>query len=136
MNKNWQDVHEFHVKFNHPLSDKPTMLNHDRVPKRYKWMLEEIDEFKDAKDIYEQADAMIDLIYFALGTLVEMGLKPESLFEIVHNANMQKLWTDGKPRLNSDGKIIKPSTWQDPYPLLKSEIDKQLIIDFESEIKI
>ena len=40
-------------------------------------MLEKIIEFLDAvkeQDIVEQADTMIDTIYFALGTLVEMGI--------------------------------------------------------------
>ena len=57
-------------------------------------MLEEINEFLDAvkeQDIVEQADAMIDTIYFALGTLVEMGVQPEQLFDIVQHANMSKL---------------------------------------------
>lgn len=54
-------------------------------------MLKEINEFLDAvkeQDIVEQADAMIDTIYFALGTLVEMGVQPEQLFDIVQHANM------------------------------------------------
>lgn len=51
--------------------------------------MEEIAEFLVAPDIYEQADAMIDLIYFALGTLVEMGIKPDELFDIIQKANME-----------------------------------------------
>ena len=43
-------------------------------------MNEEVAEFLVAEDIYEQADAMIDLMYFALGTMVEMGLEPDELF--------------------------------------------------------
>ena len=34
---------------------------------------------------------MIDLMYFALGTMVEMGLEAEELFDIVQSANMAKL---------------------------------------------
>lgn len=125
MNKHWEQVREFHLKFNHPAREIPTMMEQARAEKRYKWMKEEIDEFLEAEDKYEQADAMIDLIYFALGTLVEMGTQPEELFNIVHGANMAKLWPDGKPHYNEDGKTIKPSTWRDPYPLLKAAVDAQ-----------
>jgi predicted HAD superfamily Cof-like phosphohydrolase len=124
MNKQWEDVRQFHVKFNHPHSDSPKLVSEDRAKKRYDWMLEEINEFLEAEDIYEQADAMIDLIYFALGTMVEMGVKPDELFNIVQKANMSKLWPDGKPRYKEDGKVLKSKEWVDPYPLLKEEIDK------------
>ena len=125
MDKQWEAVREFHEKFNHPVGEVPNFLSQKRVEKRYDWMKEEIDEFVEALDLYEQADAMIDLIYFALGTLVEMGIKPENLFGVVQNANMSKLWPDGKPRYKKDGKVMKSKDWVDPYPLLKKEIDEQ-----------
>lgn len=125
MNREWQAVKEFQLKFGHPVADKPIMLDKVRVQKRYNWMLEEINEFLEAEEIVEQADAMIDVIYFALGTLVEMGIKPDALFDIVQAANMAKLWPDGKPHYNSEGKTIKPPTWEDPHEKLKMEIKKQ-----------
>lgn len=124
MNQEWQKVKEFHEKFNHPVVESPKLMDKERALARSKWMTEEILEFLIAEDKYMQADAMIDLLYFALGTLVEMGIAPEKLFDIVHQANMQKLWEDGKPRYNKDGKTIKPASWKDPYPLLKEAIDK------------
>lgn len=117
-------VREFHEKFGSPHKDIPELVPVDRVEKRYNWMLEEINEFKEAKSLDEQADAMIDLIYFALGTMVEMGVKPEELFDIVHRANMSKLWEDGKPRMK-DTKVMKPPTWVDPKPLLIEAIQRQ-----------
>jgi len=125
LNETWEMVKEFHQRFGHPAEEKPVLLDADRVQKRYNWMLEEINEFKESPDIYNQADAMIDLIYFAVGTLVEMGVKPNKLFDIVHSANMEKLWPDGKPYYNGEGKTIKPENWQDPFPKIKSEIDAQ-----------
>lgn len=134
MDKQWEEVREFHNKFNHPVSEMPTFISKDRMEKRYNWMKEEIDEFADAKDIYEQADAMIDLIYFALGTLVEMGIKPDKLFDIVQRANMSKLWPDGKPRYKEDGKVMKSKEWVNPYPLIKAEIDS-LMYEWHSGLK-
>lgn len=129
INEEWEKVKEFQVKFGHPISEKPIALNESRVRKRYTWMLEEINEFLSAKDIVEQADAMIDLIYFALGTLVEMGTKPEKLFSVVHNANMSKLWEDGKPHYKEDGKTLKPKMWKDPYFDLEKIINEMVMRD-------
>ncbi|NLL75107.1 MAG: HAD family hydrolase [Erysipelothrix sp.] len=123
MNKEWEAVKDFHDKFDHPVSETPVLMAKERAEKRYKWMLEEIDEFLEATDITEQADAMIDTIYFALGTLVEMGVVPEPLFNIVQHANMSKLWEDGKPHYNADGKTIKPEGWEDPHEKLKKAIE-------------
>lgn len=124
MNKEWSDVKLFHQKFNHPISDVPTFLESPRAKNRAIWMTEELCEFLIAKDIYEQADSIIDLIYFALGTLVEMGIKPDSLFKIVQEANMNKIWDDGFPRYNKkDGKVMKPDNWEDPHSKIKSLID-------------
>lgn len=125
MNKEWDCVREFQLRFGHPVADKPTQLNPERVLKRYHWMLEEINEFLEADEIVEQADAMIDVIYFALGTLVEMGIRPDKLFDIVQSANMAKLWLDGKPHYNAEGKTIKPGNWEDPHNKLKEEIERQ-----------
>lgn len=126
MDQSWEKVLQFHRLFSVPYKEKPTFLPKDRVTTRSEWMQEEIKEFLESQSLDEQADAMIDLIYLALGTLVEMGVRPEELFNIVHEANMSKLWEDGKPHYReSDGKVIKPPSWQDPAPLLQAAIAKQ-----------
>ena len=125
INEEFEQVKEFHKAFESPISETPILLTNDRAKMRAGFMIEEIEEFVEAVNIYDQADAMIDLIYFALGTLVEMGVKPKKIFDIVHAANMSKLWEDGKIHSREgDGKIMKPPTWQDPYPKIKEEIDK------------
>ena len=128
MDREWEKVRMFHEKFNHPTSDFPKAMGKERAKHRYDWMFEEINEFLEAVnegDIVEQADAMIDTIYFALGTLVEMGIRPDELFNIVHEANMAKLWPDGKHHYNKDGKTIKPPTWEDPHNKLEIAIKSQ-----------
>ena len=103
MKKEWNDVREFHEKFGHPVAPQPRMMERGRALSRGKWMNEEVAEFLVAQDIYEQADAMIDL---------------------VQKANMAKLWPDGKPHYNpKDGKVIKPDGWEDPAPKIKAYID-------------
>jgi predicted HAD superfamily Cof-like phosphohydrolase len=123
MNREYEKVRDFHIRFGAPYADSPRLLERDRVEKRSDWMREEIDELGEAKDVYDQADAMIDLIYFALGTLVEMGVQPDQLFDIVHEANMAKLFEDGAGRANQSTKIIKPPNWEDPKPKLIRAVD-------------
>ena len=124
MNQEFKKVKEFHKAFESPISELPVILTSERVKARAGFMREEIEEFEESVNIYEQADAMIDLIYFALGTLVEMGVKPDKLFDIVHEANMSKIWSDGKVHYREgDRKVIKPPEWEDPEPKLRAEID-------------
>jgi len=130
INNEYYMVKEFHKAFNHPYSDTPKLMNLERAKKRCSWMNEEIHEFIDAtkdEDIYEQVDAMVDLIYFALGTLVEIGAPPEEIFKIVQSANMNKLWGDGKPRFReSDSKVIKPANWENPHNKIVEAINKMI----------
>lgn len=126
LNKPFEAVKDFHKAFNHPVGKEPSIMFAERVRERYGWMYEELVEFIDANTVEDQADAMIDLMYFALGTLVEMGIEPENLFNIVQNANMSKLWPDGKPHYReSDGKVKKPEGWTDPKDLIIAEIKRQ-----------
>ncbi len=124
LNSAWEKVKTFHETFDSPVGKEPSMVGQERAEARASWMREEVQEFLDSRNVYDQADAMIDLIYFALGTLVEMGIPPEGLFDAVQEANMNKLWPDGKPRFREDGKIIKPGGWRPPEPDLKKIIDE------------
>lgn len=122
----WEQVRQFQKAFNHPVSDHPVLLDQDRAQKRMSWIQEEVQEFLEADTIVDQADAMIDVMYFALGTLVEMGVRPQALMDIVQQANMSKLGADGKPIYGSDGKVQKPEGWENPYPKLLEEIKQQM----------
>jgi predicted HAD superfamily Cof-like phosphohydrolase len=79
--------------------------------------------------IVAQADALTDVEYFNQGSFTILGVEPFNLFKIVQEANMGKLWEDGKPRFREeDGKIVKPPHWEEkfaPEPKLKGEIERQ-----------
>jgi predicted HAD superfamily Cof-like phosphohydrolase len=126
MNKQYEMVREFQTVMNQPVADTPIVMDKKRREDRFGYMDEELTEFFDAETVVDQADAMIDLIYLALGTLVEIGVQPEELFAIVHGANMSKLWPDGKVHTNPEtGKVMKPPTFVRPEPLLEAEIERQ-----------
>lgn len=95
--------------------------------KRMSWALEEIAETMTATTLEDQVDGILDKIYFAYGDLVEMGVNPSYLFEIVNNANMSKLWEDGKPRKDEQGKFIKPPSWVAPEPKIRNELKRQIL---------
>lgn len=120
----YNEVKEFHSKFNHPVSDIPTQLTESRKADRAMWMREEVQEFIDSKTIHDDIDAMIDLMYFALGTCVEMGIDPSIPFELVQKANMSKLFPDGKPHYNEHNKVIKPEGWVAPDDKIKEYIEE------------
>ncbi|MCL2312351.1 MAG: HAD family hydrolase [Firmicutes bacterium] len=127
LNYCWYKVKEFQEAMDLPHRDIPELMLEQRARERYDYMLEELNEFIESQTVVDQADAMIDLIYFAIGTLVEMGVKPQALFDIVQEANMSKLWPDGKPRFREeDLKVIKPAGWESPEPKIEAEINKQI----------
>lgn len=82
---------------------------------------EEIQEFKDAwneEDYVKQIDALIDLMYFAAGGLVRLGVpseKSEEIFQIVHNCNMNKKKGVKEERdITGETDAVKPIGWSSP----------------------
>lgn len=132
VNQWWSWVQEFQRTFDHPAPEKPTMLTEQRIQERNEYMYEECQEMLEAKTLVDQVDAALDKLYFALGDLVELGVKPHNLLKIVQEANMGKLHNvDGEmvPVYNEVGKVKKPDNWEEdfaPEPKLKEEIERQL----------
>ena len=129
MKSAYKKVQAYHEIFGHQLAPSPTPLSLDRIIHRAGFMAEELAEFLQASpdDLVTQCDALIDLIYFALGTFVEMGVDPLPLFEAVHQANIDKLW-DGQPKYNPvNGKTLKPSGWIGPEERIKQLIGEQKV---------
>ena len=82
------------------------------------------------QDLIGQVDALIDTLYFTYGSFVLMGVDPERIFEIVHQANMGKGFPDGKAHFDPvTHKILKPDDWEEKYapePAIKKEIERQI----------
>jgi len=89
-------------------------------------MVEEMIELQDAEaddDLAGIADALADLVYFAIGTAVAYGIPFDEVFSEVHRSNMTKLDTDGNVIYRDDGKVLKPDTWEPPH--IKEILDAQ-----------
>lgn len=101
-----------------PIPETPQVIS----PERQNWtnaaLQEELTEFNeaiDAGDVLEAADALIDLVYFALGRLVEMGVPAIAVMDEVQRANMDKEQGELSKRPGSMGHdAIKPAGWQAP----------------------
>jgi predicted HAD superfamily Cof-like phosphohydrolase len=136
LNDTYNAVKAFHKAFKHPVAYIPAPQALERVGKRRAWIAEECEELEEATyaddpidRLTEQADAYLDIIYFAVGGLVELGVMPQPLFDIVQNANMAKLHNiDGElvPQYHPDGKVKKPEGWVEPQPLIRAEIERQI----------
>lgn len=126
INKGLRQVEEFHKVFNHKISDKPICLIQDSELKnlRYKLMKEELEEFKNANTITDQVDALGDLLYVTFGTLVSMGIKDiDKIFDMIHEANLSKVFPDGTVHYNDYGKVVKPDTFIPPDEKIKKYLD-------------
>jgi predicted HAD superfamily Cof-like phosphohydrolase len=126
LNALWGDVRKFHVAFDHPAPATPTMQPLAKANVRSQWIKEECEELVDARTLVDQADAYIDIIYFAVGGLVELGIKPQPLWDFVQGANMAKLGPDGKPIKDATGKTRKPEGWVGPEAKMIEEIRRQV----------
>lgn len=77
-----------------------------------------------------EVDALTDLLYFTYGSFVLMGVDPKPFFEIVHEANMNKFFPDGKAHFDQKThKILKPDNWEKdfaPEPAIRKELNRQL----------
>ena len=121
LNEAYNLVKEFQSQAGQIVNNTPTYLSRERVLVRYQWMLDEIKEFLEANNIYQQADAIMDLLYYALGTLVEMGIKPDELFILLHEWNLKKI--SSTVSYDENGKVLKPKGWRHPDKEIKEIID-------------
>lgn len=122
----WSLVSQFHRRFGLPIADSAREMPIHRARVRASWMAEELEEFLSTSDLVNQTDAMIDLIYLAIGTLVEIGVPPSTIFSIVHESNLAKVWPDGSVHLDPNGKVIKPKTWHSPNTEIRKYLETLL----------
>lgn len=145
------DVRDFQLKFNQIVSFSPRHLTKRKLAERANFMLEELKEFLegagldlvqtnredftcvsygDPQNMAKMADALIDLVYVAMGTAVMMGLPWKDLWDDVHRANMAKV--PGVTHRGNKVDVMKPPGWVPPHTEeilatfgYKAEVDNQ-----------
>lgn len=113
------DVWCFNCKFDLPRPKTPQLLDSYTFHFREGFLREELDEFYTAHqhaDLAGAADALVDLVYVALGTAIMMGLPWQALWDEVQRANMSKVRAasaeDSKRGSTLD--VVKPPGWVAP----------------------
>ena len=115
----YQDINDFHKKFGIEHITNKKLLPVELMRYRMNFLQEELNEMALAyydNDLHEVADAIVDLVYVALGTAYMMNLPFNELWTEVHKANMNKIRTPSKEysKRGNAYDVIKPEGWQQP----------------------
>lgn len=113
------DVADFHDKFELSYLGPPRFLPREMSDFRIETMQEELDEYKEAveqQDPVKQFDALLDLLYFVIGTLLLHGFPIVRGWAMVHFANMCKVRakSEDESKRGSTFDVIKPPGWVHP----------------------
>ena len=115
-----EKVKEFHRVFEVPYRNAPGIqLSAREAELRHKLMKEENQEYLSAAlsgDSVKTADALGDMLYVLLGTVITHGMQDQivRVFNEIHRSNMSKLDESGKPLRREDGKVIKSDSYSEP----------------------
>ena len=107
---NFESVKKFMQTFGQEVKTKASFPNQKIIHLRLNLIEEELSELREAidkKDIKEVADALTDILYVTYGAGTAFGINLDKCFKEVHNSNMSKLGSDGKPIYNDQGKVMK-----------------------------
>jgi len=119
-NHMWDDIVAFHNKFELQQADFPTVILPDGLMAfRVQFLREELDEFIEAidtNDTMKAFDALIDLVYVAMGTAYLCRFPWVSGWEVVQAANMTKIRAihADESKRGSQYDVIKPAGWVPP----------------------
>jgi len=105
-------LREFHRKYGHCVSEKPTTVSQAVRNLRIRLIDEEagetIEALQDA-NLVEIADGLADLLYVVFGTAVSYGIPIDEVFKEVHRSNMTKTLDK-----DNGGKTMKGPDWESP----------------------
>ena len=84
---------------------------HDRIKEKARWVVK---RNEGGRNLHEQFDGLIDLVYVALGTAYHHGVDFDEGWRRVHEANMAKMLArsheDSKRGYRFD--VVKPKGWK------------------------
>ena len=112
----FDDIKSFHQKYGIDYDGPPRKLPAELLRLRRNRLWEEIIEYIDADSLEDQFDALIDLVYIALGTAYLHGFPFDEGWRRVHEANMKKVRAE-RPEQSRHGStfdIVKPKNWTPP----------------------
>ena len=120
-------IKNMHKQFGINYEGPPRRLSSEEKTFRVLCLDEELNEYEEAETMTEEADALVDLIVFALGSLERHGYPADGIFNAVMNANSTKQLAEKK----SDSKrsfeldLIKPKGWLGPEKHINDILTRQ-----------
>ena len=128
-----KDIDQFHKKFKFEKNDKVGIPeNNELVNFRTSFLIEELAEYTQAitkGDSAAALDALVDIVYIALGPAWLFNLPFEKAWNEVQKANMSKVRTKSKSKKRGTSfDVVKPKGWQAPdiEQIIEEERNKQL----------
>jgi predicted HAD superfamily Cof-like phosphohydrolase len=114
-----KDIDQFHKKFGFEKNEKVGIPdNNELVNFRTSFLMEELAEYTQAitkKDAAGALDALVDIVYIALGTAWLFNLPFDKAWNEVQKANMSKIRAKSKSKKRGTAfDVIKPKGWEAP----------------------
>jgi predicted HAD superfamily Cof-like phosphohydrolase len=127
-----KDIDAFHKKFKFEKNEKVGIPDdNELVNFRTSFLMEELAEYTQAitkKDAAGALDALVDIVYIALGTAWLFNLPFEKAWKEVQRANMSKIRAKSKSKKRGTSfDVVKPKGWTAPdiEQIIEEEREKQ-----------
>ena len=136
MDDMWACIELFHKKFGLEKASIPQLVDQECMDFRIKFMEEELQEFREAvenKDKVKAFDALLDLVYVAMGTAYLCNFPWKAGWQYVQHANMQKKRVNhaSESKRGSQFDIVKPNGWVSPDIAIESVL---LLHEYEERV--
>ena len=127
-----EDIEEFHEKYDLKYNGVSRHLTKEEKEFRIRCLNEELLEYSRATTLTEELDAILDIVYFAVGTAYRHGFSFYDGWKEVHRSNMEKIRATNRKESKRDYEldVVKPEGWTPPN--LKSVVENEESVSLKS----
>ena len=134
-----KDIDNFHKKYGFEKNEKIDIPNNSELINfRTAFLIEELAEYTNAitkKDAAGALDALVDIVYIALGTAWLFNLPFEKAWNEVQKANMSKIRAKDKTgKRGTKFDVVKPKDWKAPNIEKIIEEEREINENFSNRI--
>ena len=134
-----KDIDNFHKKYGFEKNEKIDIPNNSELINfRNAFLMEELAEYTNAitkKDAAGALDALVDIVYIALGTAWLFNLPFEKAWNEVQKANMSKIRAKDKTgKRGTKFDVVKPKDWKAPNIEKIIEEEREINENFSNRI--
>lgn len=134
-----KDIDNFHKKYGFEKNEKVDIPdNNELINFRTAFLMEELAEYTNAitkKDTAGALDALVDIVYIALGTAWLFNLPFEKAWNEVQKANMSKIRAKDKTgKRGTKFDVVKPKDWKAPNIEKIIEEEREINENFSNRI--